>query len=180
LPRGRIPKRNCELPSGSSVDTHAREAGREGLYARTPVAGGRVRSAGGRHFSVDLKSRQPRAISRPQVACSEKAKARLLSQAGFAIHVLALLLLVVDDLVIRLDHIILLGRATLCAGGRAGRLPRLRRRTRLRLLLVERLTGFAEHFRQFFLRRTDLVHVVAAERFARALDGGIDLRLRVG
>src|SRR6266550_3770370 len=90
------------------------------------------------------------------------------------------LLLLVDDLVVRFDYIVCGLGARFRASCRASRLTCLRLGTGLSLLLVKRLAGFTEHLRQLLLGGADLVHIVAAERLASALDGSIDLRFRVG
>src|SRR5581483_2654865 len=82
-----------------------------------------------------------------------------------------LLLAFVDDLVVRFDDVVLRLCATRAARGAAGRPRRARARragvrgcSRALALGIERLPGLAEHAVQLFLRRPNLVHVVAAKR----------------
>src|SRR5262249_10599177 len=100
-----------------------------------------------------------------------------------------LLLALVDDLVIGFDDIFLLPTgaracARTCACRRTTRLTSaaraFRRAAAALALRVERLPGFAERAVQLFLRRADLVHVVAAKRLAGPLDRRVELRLELG
>src|SRR5688572_6744150 len=87
------------------------------------------------------------------------------------VHTRQLLLLVIDDFVIRLDDVVGL------AGGGARRLAGVRSRVtrsaawragvRRLLLLVERLAGLLIGLAQLFLSCLDLGEVVAAQRLAR-------------
>src|SRR6266566_1785262 len=122
----------------------------------------------------------------------DKKKARLTSVGPFRCHSFLLqprtapggarsaeLLLFVDDLVVRFNHVVSRFGRGLSTGCCSRRLPRFGLCTGLTLLLIEGLPGLAEHLRQLLLRGADLVHVVAAKRLACSLDGGIDLGLRV-
>src|SRR5688500_9024286 len=90
-----------------------------------------------------------------------------------------LLLVLVHDLVVGLDHVV--G----ASGGRSRRLRAGRRALRLTgrrallLLGVERLAGLLEGPGQLFLRRADLPHVVASQRLSGALDGRLQLLLEL-
>src|SRR5689334_4455402 len=90
------------------------------------------------------------------------------------------LLVLVHDLVIRLDHVVLLGAGGALRARRAVAAGAVGARLLGALLLVEALARLAEDAGELLLRRADLAHVVAAERLARPLDGRVDLRLRVG
>src|SRR6185437_7490139 len=81
-----------------------------------------------------------------------------------------LFLVFLDNLVVGLDHVILaVGPLRIVGGALLRGVAGSSLTLRLLSLRIQRLTGLAVSTRQLFVRRLDLVHVLAAQRLPRAL-----------